>query len=141
MVDQALLLRKLSLLDEYLEQLQEFASVSLDQYRGDWKTQRIVERTLQMLIELCVDTATHIISDRKLRIPMSYSDAFKVLHENKLIDDDLHTVLDKMAKFRNIVVHHYDKVDETIVVTILRKHLGDFQLFREAILAILRGEC
>jgi uncharacterized protein YutE (UPF0331/DUF86 family) len=51
------------------------------------------------------------------------------------------SVVDKMAKFRTIVVHHDDKIDETIVVTILRTHLSDFQLFREAILAILRGEC
>jgi uncharacterized protein YutE (UPF0331/DUF86 family) len=40
---------------------------------GDWKTRRIVERTLQIMIELCIDIAGHIISDRRLRVPVSYA--------------------------------------------------------------------
>jgi uncharacterized protein YutE (UPF0331/DUF86 family) len=33
-----------------------------------------------------------------------------------------------------IVVHHYEKIDASIVIIILRKHLDDFLLFRDAIL-------
>ena len=44
--------------------------------------------------------------------------------------------MEKMAKFRNVVAHHYDRVDAAIVVTILRRHLDDFLLFRDAILAV-----
>ena len=39
-----------------------------------------------------------------------------------------------MAKFRNIVVHQYDEIDQAIVVNILKKHLGDFYAFRDMIL-------
>jgi len=46
--------------------------------------------------------------------------------------------MEKMAKFRNIIIHHYDKVDEAIVVDILKTHLDDFLLFKEAILNFLR---
>lgn len=46
--------------------------------------------------------------------------------------------MERMAKFRNIVVHHYDKIDESIVVTILREHSDDFLLFRDAILKTLK---
>lgn len=102
-----MVLRKLSAIDEYLQQIREFSGVSVDEYRSDWKSQRIVERTLQMLIETCADIANHIISDRNMRIPTSYSDTFKVLLENNVIDENLFSVMEKMAKFRNIVVHHY----------------------------------
>ncbi len=68
-VDRDLLLRKLADLDQYLSQVSEYRNITLDQYRGDWKIQRIVERTLQMAIEACVDIANHIIADRGLRIP------------------------------------------------------------------------
>ena len=137
MVDRNLILRKLAELQEYLEQVREFETIGLREYSGDWKVQRIVERTLQMMIELCIDVSNHIISDSKLRIPVSYADTFKVLREAGLIDESLYGVMDKMAKFRNVVVHHYDKVDESIVVTILRKHLDDFVVFIDAMVAIV----
>ena len=43
-----------------------------------------------------------------------------------------------MTKFRNIVVHHYDKVDEAVVVDILKRHLDDFLQYRDAILKLLK---
>lgn len=111
MVDKNLILRKIAELEEYLEQIREFSNISAEQYAGDWKTQRIVERTLQMMIELCVDIANHIISDRRLRVPVTYADTFKVLSEAGLIDQNLYNTMEKMAKFRNIVVHNYDRID------------------------------
>lgn len=137
MVDKSLILRKLSELEEYLSQIREFSSIAKEGYSQDWKTQRIVERTLQIMIELTADISSHLISDKKLRVPISYADTFKVLLEAGLIDQPLYQIMDKMAKFRNIVVHHYDKIDESIVISILEKHLDDFLVFRDAILKIL----
>jgi len=70
MVDETIILRKLSELEEYTAQIQDFRSISVDDYKSDWKSQRIIERTLQMMIETCVDVAGHIISDRKYRNPV-----------------------------------------------------------------------
>lgn len=137
MVDKTLVMRKLSELEEYLNQVREFSSITLQEYTDNWKTQRIIERTLQLMIELCTDIAGHLISSERLRVPTSYADTFKVLLEGNLIDPSLYQVMERMAKFRNIVVHHYDKIDESIVVTILREHLDDFLLFRDTILKTL----
>jgi uncharacterized protein YutE (UPF0331/DUF86 family) len=138
MVDKALVLRKLSELEEYLNQIREYSNITVSDYSKDWKTQRIVERTLQMLIETCVDIAGHIISDQGFRIPKSYADAFRVLHEENILDTKLFDTMEKIAKFRNIVVHHYDKVDPEIVVTILRKHLDDFLSYKDAIINVVK---
>jgi len=67
MVDKNLILRKLTELEEYLHQVSEYSTISVEEYTESWKTQRIVERTLQIMIELCIDIAGHIISDKKLR--------------------------------------------------------------------------
>jgi len=139
-VDKALLLRKMAELEEYLAQIKEFANLRIDQYSDDWKTQRIVERTLQMMTEICVDTASHIISDEGYRVPKSYADTFRVLYENEIIEKDLFERMEKMAKFRNIVVHHYDKVDEKIVVGILRKDLKDFMEYKDAVITMLKED-
>ncbi|MBM4053497.1 MAG: DUF86 domain-containing protein [Planctomycetes bacterium] len=138
MVDKALILRKLSEIDQYIKQLEEFANISLEKYSNDWKTQRIVERTLQILIETCTDIANHIISDKEYRVPKSYAETFEVLYENNIISKELFNIMSKMARFRNIVVHHYDTIDAAIVISILRKNLKDFTIFQDAIIKILK---
>lgn len=138
MVDKTLVLRKIAELERYEEQVREFAGISLSAYTADWKTQRIVERTLQMMIEACVDIAGHMISDLRMRTPSSYADTFRVLGEHSVLDDELLGTMEKMAKFRNVVVHQYEAVDPEIVITILRKHIDDFRRFRDAIVARLR---
>lgn len=71
-------------------------------------------------------------------VPVSYIDTFKILHENGVIDSELLDIMEKIAKFRNIVVHQYEEVDAEIMVLILKKYLGDFERFKEAILRSLK---
>lgn len=137
MVDKTLLLRKLADLDEYGSQLGEYAGITIREYRADWKIQRIIERTLQMMIETCLDIAGHIIADENFRVPESYADMFRILHENGIIADVQLPSLEKMAKFRNVVVHQYEKIDPEIVVTIMNKNLSDFQKYKNSIAAYL----
>lgn len=47
--------------------------------------------------------------------------------------------MEKMVKFRNIIVHQYEEVDAEIVVVILQKHLADSKEFKETVLGYLRG--
>jgi uncharacterized protein YutE (UPF0331/DUF86 family) len=137
-VDKTLILRKLAELEEYLGQVKEYATMTTDRYSKDWKSQRVVERTFQMMIETCADIAGHIISDKGYRVPATYADTFKVLHENGLLNKELFETMEKMAKFRNIIVHHYDKVDAEVVAGILKKDLKDFSAYKDAIIKILK---
>ena len=140
MVDRNLLFRKIDDLDTYQRQLSEFTGMSLDSYRSDWKSQRIVERTLQIMIECCADIANHVISDEGLRAPNSYADCFLVLKEHGVVSEGLAPRLVLMAKFRNVVVHQYDEVDSDIVVSILHSHLDVFTSFRDEILSYLKDK-
>jgi len=140
LVDQTLIGRKMAQMETYLSQVKEFSNVSLAAYKKDWKTQRIVERTLQILIDLCLDIGNHIISDEKMRLPAGYADIFKVLMENRVIDKGLWGRMDKMAKFRNVVVHQYEMIDPAIVVSILHKNLSDFGKYQKAIARFLASK-
>jgi uncharacterized protein YutE (UPF0331/DUF86 family) len=140
MVDETLILRKLSELEQYFGQVTEFKEITVNAYENDWKLQRIIERTLQMMIETCVDIAGHIISDNNFRIPDSYADTFKVLSENKIIPEGLCQTMVQISKFRNIIVHHYDRVDAEIVVGILRKRLDDFNSYKKSIIGYLHPQ-
>jgi uncharacterized protein YutE (UPF0331/DUF86 family) len=140
LVDKELILKKLSEIEEHLQELEEFKDISIDDYRKDWKIQRIVERTLQILIEICIDVANHIISDEKWRVPSSYNETFKILYENRVIDDELFKNLEKMAKFRNIIVHNYDKISPEVMVNILKKDLIDFLRFKDSIITWIHNK-
>jgi uncharacterized protein YutE (UPF0331/DUF86 family) len=138
MVDKTLILRKLAKLDEYLGQIREYANVSMEEYQENWKTQRIIDRTLQIMIETCLDVAGHIISDEEFRVPETYADMFKILAENQIVEKTQLDSLQKMAKFRNIVVHDYEKIDPAIVFGILMKNLEDFDRFKRSIISYLK---
>lgn len=42
-----------------------------------------------------------------------------------------------MARFRNVIVHRYDRIDAAIVVEILKKHLQDFTAFKKSVLKLI----
>jgi uncharacterized protein YutE (UPF0331/DUF86 family) len=134
LVDKVLIGRKISELETYLNQIREFRKISVARYNKDWKTQRIVERTLQILIELCIDIANHLISDRGMRLPTSYSDTFRVLMEQGIISKYLYKKMENMAKFRNVIVHQYEDINSRIVVSILHKNIKDFEKYKQAII-------
>ena len=129
MVDGDLLRRKLTELAEYVTQVSEYRDLTVERYRADWKTQRIVERTLQIAIEACLDIASHVLADRRLRAPSTYAETFEILGEAGLISSSLSQVMVEMTGFRNVVVHEYARVDADVVVRILRDHLEDFRRF------------
>lgn len=134
MVDRLLIGRKIAEMETYLRQIKEFSTISLVAYKKDWKTQRVVERTLQITIELCIDIANHLISDKGMRLPTGYADTFMVLMENRVITKNLFRTMEKMAKFRNVIVHQYEKIDPAIVISILRKNLTDFEKYKRAVI-------
>jgi uncharacterized protein YutE (UPF0331/DUF86 family) len=128
-VDRDLLRRKLIELAELVTQVCEYRDLTADRYRAEWKTQRIVERTLQMAIETCLDIASHVVSDRGLRAPSTYAETFETLVQAGLMSPALGRVMVDMTGFRNIVVHEYARVDAEVVIGVLRDHLDDFRRF------------
>lgn len=110
-------------------QVSEYRDLTVERYRADWKTQRIVERTLQMAIETCLDIASHVLADRKLRAPSTYAETFEILVKAGLMSPALGRRMVEMTGFRNVIVHEYVSVDANVVIRILREHLDDFRRF------------
>jgi uncharacterized protein YutE (UPF0331/DUF86 family) len=136
-VDRDLALRKIADIDQAFQQLAEYRSIDLDSYRKDWKIQRIVERTLHLIIEACMDLADHVVADRELRVPDTGSATFEILAEAGVIPPDMGKALARMVGFRNILVHDYARLDPAIVLRVLKTDLSDIRRFREAILQVI----
>ncbi len=140
MVDKILIMNKLSKLELYIKQISEYQNISYEDYINNWKVQRIIERTLQIMIETCLDIAAHIISDKGFPSPISYSHMFKILIDNNILDKDRLDTYQKMARFRNILVHQYEDIDPSIILSIVKKNLKDFNYFRDSIIKFLKEE-
>jgi uncharacterized protein YutE (UPF0331/DUF86 family) len=136
-VDRDLILRRIADIEQYLQQLAEYRQIDLTSYQNDWKTQRIVERTLHLTIEGCMDLADHIVADRRLRVPETGAATFEILAEGGVISPDLGKALVRMVGFRNILVHEYARVDPAIVLRVLQTDIADIERFRDAVLRII----
>ena len=84
-------------------------------------------------IEVCIDVGRHVIASEGLRAPLDYADVFAVLADADLVDPAIAADLRDTARFRNLLVHNYTKVDDTRVVEILRERVDDLALFRTAL--------
>ncbi|CAN2043157.1 DUF86 domain-containing protein [Candidatus Magnetomoraceae bacterium gMMP-1] len=133
MVDRILSERIFSDIKANLKDLRDATDINWQVYKTDKRARRFVERTLHILIEACIDIAQHIISDEKLREPVSYRDIFTVLAENNILQVDDLKKFENMASFRNLIVHYYERVDDEIVYGIFKRNLSDFDLFLKRI--------
>lgn len=138
MVDANLLKSLLLQLASRIQTLKGTKISKIETLEKDPILQNAVLHLLQTAVEICLDMANHLIADEKWRPPTSNRDAFQVLFEQGILSGDLLKRCQKMAGFRNILVHMYEKIDLADVYAILKKHLKDFDLFATAIKKYLK---
>jgi len=121
--------RKFELMDECLKRLEEIkkSNTSIDKYRKTWKDKDSTERNLHKIIEAIIDIGKMLISDKKLHEPGNNREVFLILNENNLFPSKYLSLIDKMIGMRNIIVHSYDRIDDTIVYSVLKKNLSDIK--------------
>lgn len=78
-------------------------------------------------MEACIDIANYIISVKGFRRAEEYSEMFKVLKEETIIGRKLATKLEDMARFKNLLVHRYEEVDNRRVLEIIKNNLKDIE--------------
>lgn len=123
--------KKLSELSDRLQRLKNLSSTiqSFEEYSRSTDKKDIAERNLQTAIEACLDISKIIISEKKFPEPSDYKGLFTVLAEQGIINQDNLKFLIPMAGTRNILVHGYDRVDDSLIYGMLKKHLNDFSKF------------
>lgn len=129
MVDRELVSRKLARLRGYVNELRNARDIDWEKYRSDLRSRAFVERYIHLCIEEVIDIANHFVSFHKWREPASFRDLFYILRTNNVIPEEHLLTFQRMASFRNMLVHRYESIDDELVFGIFSKHLGDFDLF------------
>ena len=115
-----------------LEQLSDTLS-SFDKYQASPDVKDIAERNIQVAIEGCLDIAKIVISSKGLPEPKDNKGLFTVLAEAGILSDKSLKFMVPMAGTRNVLVHGYDKVEDSVIYGVLKRHLYDFGVFLKEI--------
>jgi uncharacterized protein YutE (UPF0331/DUF86 family) len=90
--------------------------------------------------EACIDLCNHIAAKGLFEAPESYSKCFDALAKHGVIGAELAAKMADLARFRNLLVHLYWKVDDREVVQNLHK-IGVLREFASAIAAYVGRAC
>ncbi|MBN2860394.1 MAG: DUF86 domain-containing protein [Sphaerochaetaceae bacterium] len=125
--------RKFSSLQRCLTRLKEKRPATLAMIQGDYDLQDILSVNLERAVQLSVDVAAYIISEKNLRSTSTMAGAFDALCTEGIISSELADNLQRSVGFRNVAVHEYTEVDWKILLDVLHNHLHTFSDFMKVI--------
>jgi len=124
---------KMDEMDAYLSELSEYVPEDEDEYLENSMLKRACERAFQLSCETFLDICNLIIADKGYGVPKNSNDAVKKLAEHGIISKLQASRLGDMVGFRNLIVHKYGTVDDSLAYSYLTAELEDFYEFLDAI--------
>ena len=133
-VDKELIESKIDVIEKNLEFLKEYKNIDIKDFINNYKDIQAVKYSLFEIIECCIDIASHIISSMGFERAESYADMFEILGKNNITNSKLTKKLSDMARFRNLLVHSYAKVDNSKIFEFVKKESNDIKMFIKEVL-------
>lgn len=125
--------RLVSELSSALQNLKDLYQLSNEDFLSDRHKISSAKYNFVVAIEAIIDICNHIISKNRYRSPEDYADTFRVMSEVGAFSANLTEQLQKMARFRNRLIHIYWKIDNHDLYQIMKEDLEDFDQFLDAI--------
>jgi uncharacterized protein YutE (UPF0331/DUF86 family) len=124
-------------IEESLGRLEELRAMPVAQFIEDRDARDIACYRLLVAIEASLALCYHT-SARRLRVtPDDNVACFEAIRKAGIIEARLAERLQRMARFRNLLVHMYWKLDYRQVHTIMGESLNDLRAFSSAIAQLL----
>lgn len=101
MVDEEVVARKLETIERYLRDLRDEQQIDESTYLENERTQRVVERLFNNLINACIDLAAHVREAETLPKTGSAAGDMKTLGEAGILPEVLAERMIKVTGFRN----------------------------------------
>ena len=134
-LDHELLGKRCGEITDACDRLDRIAEISKDSFLKDQDTRDIASYRLLVAIEASLNICYHVCSKQLTRVPENYAQCFELLGEAGIISVELSSTLQRMARFRNLLVHVYYHVDDEQLYEIISKHLGDLRRFCNSIVS------
>ena len=131
---------KISDIKQSLKILREYAHEEDDNFISNPEKVGAARYYFIMLIEACMNIANHFCTRLLEKAPTNYAETFLLLGEHGHINSELSNKLAQMARFRNLLVHGYAKVDDRKLLQIIREDLTDVEDFLKEIGKIINND-
>jgi uncharacterized protein YutE (UPF0331/DUF86 family) len=95
-----------------------------------------LERALHVAAEALFDIGHHVLAGRGHPVPPRYRDIIPALETHGMLPPSLAARLEGMAGLRNLLVHDYARLDETILRRVVEDHLPDLRAAHAALSAL-----
>ncbi|MBE8540171.1 DUF86 domain-containing protein [Geoglobus acetivorans] len=136
-IDTALVNRRLAEIKLLADELKEILDMGLEKFLSDSYVRDAAKYKLLVAIEAAISICNHIAVRVAKEVPGSYSECFIILGRSGVISEELAKKLAEMAKFRNMLVHVYWKIDDRKVYEIIGRDLSDLDRFIDEVRAYL----
>lgn len=120
---------KLAEIEESVELVRENMPDSSDEFSRLGLIKDGIYKRMEYAIENVFDICAIINADLKLELPDSDEGVTECLTKRGILTNEMKDKLKRMKGFRNIVVHRYGRIDDSIAYEILDDNLDDFYLF------------
>lgn len=132
-VDREIVERKLERIVEDLRLLEPIARMDVAGYEQDVYRRKATERLLQEIVEAAVDINSHVLVRSGRPAPDDLHASFRDMGTLGALDAALAASLAPSAGLRNRLVHHYDRIDNALVLAAVRSALALFPLYVAAV--------
>ena len=126
--------------EENLGKLERLSRFSYDEFMAEFWYLEAAVHLLQISVEALVEISRYVIRSLGLPSADSYRQVPVVLADAGYFDQTAAPIYDKIVRFRNLVVHHYYRVDPEEVYQILTKNLSDLQNWHTTLLEIIESD-
>lgn len=140
MIDKQLVEKKLRRIEDFLREVALVKIDTIEEFKENIVAKRFIERNIELAIEQMVDICKHFVSGLDLREPETYAECLETLTKEGIIIEENLDTYKTMIRFRNILIHAYDGVDDSITYGIYKRRLNDFRTFIKEIREYLLKE-
>ena len=124
-------------IDVSLARLEAFHRLSREQFLSSQDGLDVACYQLLIAIEAALALCFHVSAKKLHQVPEEYAGCFSTLERAGLIPPELSSRLQQMARFRNLLVHVYWKIDYGQVYDVITTRLDDLRTFRAAIAGLI----
>ncbi len=125
MIDRRRVEHLVNYVQEMLNRLQSQGSKGFEEFAEDFQAVDASLYELQTMLEAISDIAMHVVAGANFGSPNSRPEAVEMLAKNGIIPQELAEQVSQAVRMRNIIVHHYPRINLRTVYDVIQNDLGD----------------
>lgn len=132
-----IVLNKLNFMMNYLDSLKHFEFITLEEYLNDYNKQLVVERLLQLIIQVAIDVNRYLLKQLGIEQPETNFEIFREVGRRGIITMELAEKLAPSGSLRNRLVHMYEEIDPVMVHKAIQKALQNYPIYQRQVTSYL----